>query len=430
MKAIIFAAAFLLPSIALSQSRAYANTANGEELSIKIVDGADSTDYYITLHENAPHINHVKDVPRFSIQGKEHKFYMGIGVNIKGVATYDFGDPISNPNLFTTSAIPMNTAPGNGAQYNFSAQQSNVYLNVVAFPNAKNQIGAYVSMNFMNSDYNPMLQHAYLKYRDVTAGYTYSIFTNAAAAPATIDYEGPNSFTAVIHGMISYEPYFGPKKEWRAGVALDLPANSFTNGSQTATVTQRVPDIPFYIQRSWAGGSGWLRLSGIIRNLYYRNLESQKNVDKIGWGVKASGSTPIAGGLSAYYQAVYGKGIASYIQDLTGCGMDLMPKGDSQSTLTPVKAWAGFGALQYNFTPNLFCTALYSHVRTYADSYNSTSSPWGVSYKYAQYILGNVFYNVNSIVQVGVEYIYGRRVNYDGTQAHDNRVEAMLQVSF
>lgn len=56
--------------------------------------------------------------------------------------------------------------------------------------------------------------------------------------------------------------------------------------------------------------------------------------------------------------------------------------------------------------------------------------PWGSSYKYAQYILGNVFYNVNSIVQVGLEYIYGRRMNYDGTQSHDNRLEAMLQVSF
>lgn len=45
-------------------------------------------------------------------------------------------------------------------------------------------------------------------------------------------------------------------------------------------------------------------------------------------------------------------------------------------------------------------------------------------------MVGNVFYNINSIVQVGAEYIYGRRVDFDGSQAHDNRVEAMLQVSF
>ena len=428
MKKILFIASLLLPAAAIAQQPD--PSADEEELDVKVVNGSDTTDYYITMHENAPHINNLKDVPRFAIRGKENKFYMGLGVNIKGVATYDFGSPISNPNLFTTSAIPMNMDPGNGGQFKLSAQQSNVYLNVVALPGTKNQIGAFVSMNFLNSGYSPMLQHAYLKYRDITAGYTYSIFTNAAAGPATIDYEGPNSFTAVIHGMIAYEPSFGRKKEWKAGIALDMPNESYTNAEHTATVTQRVPDIPFYIQRSWAGGAGWLRLSGIVRNLYYRDLTAQKNVDKVGWGIKASGSTPIIGGLSAYYQAAYGKGIASYIQDLTGCGMDLMPVGDNTTSLKPVKAWGGFGALQYNFTPNLFCTALYSHVRTYAERYTGTSSPWGDSYKYAQYILGNVFYNVNSIVQVGLEYIYGRRVNYDGTQAHDNRLEAMLQVSF
>lgn len=48
----------------------------------------------------------------------------------------------------------------------------------------------------------------------------------------------------------------------------------------------------------------------------------------------------------------------------------------------------------------------------------------------SQYVGDNMFYNINSIVQVGVEYDYGRRVNYDGRQAHDNRLQAMLQVSF
>lgn len=401
-----------------------------ENISIKILEYKDSTDTYITMHENAPQVKSTRDVPRFTLHGKEGKFYLGIGANIKTVANYDFGHPISNPNLFTTSAIPMTQDPGNGAMFKFNAQQSNIYLNVVALPGSKNQLGAYVSINFMGNGYAPSLQHAYLKYRGITAGYTYSLFTDAAAAPATIDYEGPNGFACVIHGNIYYEQPFGKHHEWKAGIGLDMPNESFTNATHTATVSQRVPDIPFYIQRSWAKGAGWLRLSGIIRNLYYRDEIAGKNVDKVGWGIKASGMTPIYGGLSAYYQALYGKGIASYIQDLTGCGMDLMPNAGNPGELNPVKAWAGFGALQYNFSPSVYCTAIYSHVRTYDSPYADSSVAWKSGYKYAQYVLGNVFWNVNSIVQLGMEYIYGRRVNYDGTQAHDNRVEAMLQVSF
>lgn len=414
----------------LQTSAQSAGSANDEDISVRIVEYKDSTDTYITLHENAPKIKGTPDVPRFAVHGKEGKYYMGIGANIKAVALYDFGSPLTSDNLFVTSAIPMNTPPGNGGEFRFSAQQSNIYLNVVALPGTKNQLGAYVSINFLGSGYAPSLQLAYLKYRGFTAGYNYSLFTDASASPATIDYEGPNAFTCQIHGNIYYEHPFGTKKEWKAGIGIDMPANSFTNATHTSTVTQRVPDIPFYIQRSWADGKGWLRLSGIVRNLYYRNETAQKNIDRVGWGIKASGMTPVVGGLTAYYQAVYGKGIASYIQDLGGTGMDLMPDPDNASRLDPVKAWGAFGALQYNFSPTVFCTAIYSHVRTYADSYTDSSVPWKTGYKYAQYVLGNVFWQVNPIVQVGLEYIYGRRVDFDRSQAHDNRLQAMLQVSF
>lgn len=398
---------------------------------IRIMHPGDSL--YETLHQNAPHVYNIPDVPRFALLGKEGKFYMGIGANIVTEGVYDFGAPISSDVMFTTSGIPVNNAPGNGAQFRFSAQQSNVYINVVALPGNKNQLGAYVSINFVNGksgNYTPNLNHAYLKYRGITAGYTYSLFSDAGAAPTTIDYEGVNAFTCVTHGMIGYERSFGRNNGWKAGVGIDMPAYSATNAAQTASVTQRVPDIPFYIQKNWAGGNGWFRVSGLIRNLYYRNLAAQKNIDVVGWGIKGSGKTPIIGGLSGCWQAVYGKGIASYIQDLGGLGMDLAPDPTNSSILNPVKVWAAYGGLQYNFSPKWFCSAAYGHVRTYDHPYSDSSSDWKTGYKYAQYAVANVFCNVNSIVQVGLEYLYGRRMDYSGLQAHDNRIEAMLKVSF
>ena len=121
----------------------------------------DSSRYYSTLHENAPHIFNEPDVLRFALLGKEGKFYMGIGANIKGVAVYDFGHPVSNPNDFAPSQIPMHIQPGNGAHFQISAQQSSVYLNVVALPGTKNQLGAFVSLNFRGDNYGPLLNHAY-----------------------------------------------------------------------------------------------------------------------------------------------------------------------------------------------------------------------------------------------------------------------------
>lgn len=416
--------------LALPVLRMAAAGPEDEKIIIEFVEHNDTSEYYMNLHENAPHLVNVKDVPRFAIVGKDKKFYMGIGANIKTVGEFDFGNPVSNPNMFITEAIPMHQAPGNGGQFRVTAQQSNLYLNVLALPGSKHQLGAYVSMSFLNNGYNPYLQHAYMKYAGITAGYTFSIFTDGAACAPTIDYEGPNALTAVVHGMVSYQHNFGKDKMWSAGVGVDMPTASVTTSDATASVTQRVPDVPFYLQRSWADGHGWLRLSGIVRNILYRDLSAGKNKDCVGWGVKLSGTSPIAGGLSAYYQAVYGEGICSYIQDLTGCGMDLMPSAGNPGKLDAVKSWAGYLGLQYDFSPKMFCTFTYSHVRTYADKYNDSSTPWGEGYRYAQYIATNVFYNINSIVQVGAEYLYGRRVNYSGLQAHDNRFEAMLQVSF
>ena len=278
----------------------------------------------------------IPDVPRFAVLGKEHKFYMGIGANVKAIGVYDAGNPIADPNSFITSAIPMEIEPGNGGKFSLSAQQSNFYINVVALPGTKNQLGAYVDIAFAGQNYAPVLNHAYLKYRDITAGYTFSIFSDKSAAPTTIDWQGVNAFTGAKMGMISYEPRFGKNKAWRVGVGLDMPNISITNADHTVQVNQRVPNIPFYIQRYWADGKGWLRLSGLVRNLYYRDLNANKNVDKIGWAVKASGKTPIYGGLTAMYQANYGKGVASYIQDLGGLGMDLMPDPKNSGELKPI----------------------------------------------------------------------------------------------
>lgn len=401
-----------------------------EKVSSSLFVQGDTLGMHEALRQNMPQAYNVPGLPRFAIFGKEGKFYLGIGGQVKVTAGYDLGDVIDDPNCFTTSALPMNGAPGNGGKFQISAQQSSLFVNMVALPGTANQIGAYVSVNFMGESYAPSIVQAYLKYRGITAGYAFSLFSDMAAAPPTIDYEGPNAFTALPHTVLYYEKPFGRKKEWKAGVGVEQPANSFTLATKTLSVNQRVPDIPAYIQYSWNNGKGWLRFSAMLRNLYYRDLITAHNVDRIGWGVKASGSTPIVGNLTAYYQAVYGKGISSYIQDLNGMGMDLMPSATDLGKLNPIKAWGAYGGLQYNFSKSVFCSATYSHVRTYVPRYAGTDSPWGEQYRYAQYVVANVFWNINSLIQTGVEYLYGRRVNYNGDQSHDNRIQAMLSLNF
>ena len=394
-----------------------------------VFNRADSALVYQFLLDNSPS-ELGSNVPRFAVMGKDHSYYIGIGGNIKTTVSYDFGNPMDNPNEFIVSSIPMTRRRGDGGLVQFCAQQTSLFLNFVGLPGSDNQFSAFIGANLLGDSYAPALQYAYMRYRGFEVGYDKTLFADPASTPPTIDYEGPNASSSVGNCVLDYSFSFGKKKEWSAGVGAELPMYSVTDadGYGAYKVNQRVPDIPVFLRWSWNGGDSWLRLSGVLRNMLYNNPLSGKNVDKIGWGVQLSGSAEVTPWLTTYYQALYGKGIASYIQDLTGCGMDMMPSATDPNVLNTVKAWGAYGGLQFNICPKVFATATYSHVRTYA---NDCVMPTGDSlYRYAQYAVGNVFWNINSLLQAGVEYIYGRRVNYDGSQAHDSRLQVSLQLSF
>lgn len=426
---VALSALFMTAGIATAQTHP-THSATGKANTL--FNTSDSVKVYERLHENAPEEFAFSGVPKFAIMGKDESFYLGIGGYMKATAGYDFGHPTGNPNEFITSGIPMSVAPGNEGKFMISAMQSHLFLNFVGLPGSDNEFGAFLGMNFLN-DYAPVLQFAFMKYRGIKAGYDYTMFSDPASQAPTVDYEGPNASTGIQTALVNYTASFGKDERWKAGAGFELPNVSMTDGARAVAVDQRVPSIPAFVQYRWGSDlNSWVRLSAIVRNMLYNDQASGKNVDKVGWGIELSGSAAVAPGLTTYYQGVYGKGIASYIQDLSDLGMDMAPAPGRPSVLNTVKVWGAYGGLQYNFTDNVFMSACYSHVRTYIPEYGSEGAAvaWGDQYKYAQYVTANVFWNINSLLQTGVEYIYGRRVDYSGARAHDNRIQAMLQLSF
>lgn len=396
----------------------------------------DSVAVYDALMANAPS-EFGSHVPRFAVIGKDRSFYIGLGGMVKAIVSYDFGNTMDHANEFYTSHIPFSRRPGDGGRIQFSAQQTALFLNFVGLPGSDNEIGAFIGANLLGDGYAPALQYAYIRYRGIKAGYDKTLFSDPAAVPPSIDYEGVSSSCAIGNALVNYTCTFGKKKEWSAGVGIELPMYSATdaaalgteNPGAAYTVTQRVPDIPAFIQWSWADGSSWLRASAIVRNLLYHNPMADKNVDKVGWGVQLSGTASITPWPTAYYQGVYGKGVASYIQDLCDGGMDLLPSASNLSVLNTVKTWGAYGALQFNICPSVFASASYSHVRNYVDG--NVFDFDGYQYRYAQYVGANVFWDINNVLQAGVEYIYGRRIGAShAQQGHDNRIQASLQLSF
>lgn len=384
---------------------------------------------YNIFVDNSPKTFRVPGAPRFAIEGKDRKFYLGIGGTLKGTLSYDWGNPIPNAYNFTTSEIPMQQRPGDGGLVQFSAATSSLFLNFVALPGSKHQLGVYFNFNLTGNgnNYGFNLYYAYIKYMGFTVGYDFSLFSDMGAIPPSIDNEGPSALTAIPNGVIDYRHSFN--SHWSAGIGAELPMASATVNDRTYLVSQRVPDFPAYVQYSWNKGGSWVRLSGIVRNMMYRDVPAAKNRDCVGWGVKMSGSASLTPFLTAYYQAAYGKGITSYFQDLYEGGLDMVPDG-SEGRLRAVKAWGGYIGFQYNISPTVYATTTYSQLRNYAPRYAGGTTAWGEQYRYAQYALANVMWNIKPWLATGIEYIYGRKVDMNGLARHDNRIQTMLQVTF
>lgn len=406
-------------------------THQNRPLSILVGEVADSVAVMNAFIENSPADFRLPNAPRFAIVGKNEKFYLGFGGYVKGTMSFDWGAPINNYNEFITSDIHT-PIPGNGAQFGLSAQQSDIFINMVALPNNPNKVGFYLDFIFLGNGYLPQVRQAYVSWRGIEMGYGFSLFTDLAADPTTIDYEGPNAFTVVINAKFDYRHTFG--KHFGIGIGAELPMASYTDGLHTTTVSQRIPDIPMYVQWNF-GNNNRIRLSGLIRNMQYRNDVLGKNKNILGGGLQLSGNFNICNKLIGYYQVAAGKGMTSYFEDVTGDGYDLAPSPTDPAKLEAVKAWGGYLGLQYNWSSKVYSNLIYSHLRLYTPNYgdgtfNGSSYDWNSQYQYAQYAVANVFYNINSMFSWGLEYLYGRRVNYNGSSAHDNRLQTMLQVTF
>ena len=361
--------------------------------------------------------------PRFLFLDKQGKVALGIGGYLKASAMYDMDGAIPS-NGFTTYDIPVPFDPAQRQRFGATANHSTIFLKMVTQKTRFGRVIVYMQGNFTgnNGGYGFKMSQAYVSVGNVTLGLARSTFADGPAMAPTVDDEGPSGQVTRKNMLVKYTtPSY---RGLSAALSVELPSITMTTGTEAASISQRVPDIPAYVQYAWNGGASHLRLSGIYRGISYRDLKSGRNEIASGWGVQLSGLGKIVGGLGFFGHYTYGKGIATYVNDLGGDGFDLIPS-ETAGRLKPAAVSGWTAGLQYNFNPKFFVSASYSQANLFKASGMGTDT-----YRYAQYAVVNAFYNVWGDLQLGLEYIHGARHDYSGLSGHANRVDAMLQFSF
>lgn len=362
--------------------------------------------------------------PRFLFLDKKGSVALGIGGYLKAVGMYDFDGAVDN-NDYYTNLIPVPSDPSLRQRFGATAAHSTIFLKLVTSPTRVGRVIVYIQTNFTGNGgkYGLVLKQAYVTVGRVTLGKARSTFADGPAMAPTVDDQGPAGQVSAKNMMVQYAT--SDFKGFSAAISAELPSASYTTGSSSKSIAQRFPDIPLYVQYAWDKGASHVRLSGMLRELAYRDLVADKNHLVTGWGVQLSAVANIAGGLKFFGHYTYGRGIADYINDLSGEGFDLIPDAGRPGRLKAPASTGWTAGLQYNFTDKFFMSGSYSRAQLYG-----TSGMDGDTYRYGQYIAANAFYNVWGDLRLGVEYLHGTRKDISGLSGKSNRIEAMLQYSF
>ena len=379
----------------------------------------DIHNFYTMMKEAFPLAYNDPAAPRFIFFDDNKNFIFGVGGYVQLSGVYDFNG-VEDYNFFTTSTIAMKGHQP-GASYGMTIGQSRLFFKLVGNTDV-GRLVSYIEMEFQGPQNTPKLQQAFVQFKGFTLGQAWSTFGDMTAVPTTIDEEGPSSGIEIRQPMLRYTYHINDR--WQSSLALEYAKASYTTGKNAESIRQKVPDIPLNVRYTMKNGSH-VQVGAILRNIGYKNVVKDKDKIRTGWGVMGSGKLNITSSTSFLFQAEYGKGIANYIQDISGIGYDLIPTANDNGNLKAPGMWGLFGAFQHNWNPKLYSTITYSHARLEA-----RGSLGGDTYKYAQYAGANLLWNFTEFGTTGIEYVFGRRNNFNHDYGNASRINAMIQYRF
>jgi hypothetical protein len=346
---------------------------------------------------------------------------------------YDFKR--MNPDFRATlrpSQIPIACpAPGCGkeGEWVFSARQSS--FGVRSFiPTAWGELRTDLSFDLFGSDGSTSIHwlSIWAELDRFGAGQTYSNFMDIDVFPSTIDYWGPSGMVFVRNPQLRYKAW--GKDGMSVAVALEAPNSALDTGKISEvspdfgagfTGWNRLPDLT----ASWRmdHDKGHFRAAAILRQVGYQNTttaDGEPSGHEAGYGLNLTGTYKVFGKDQFNAGLVWGKGIASYMND---GGVDLAPSSSLQAEAVESLGWL----LYYNHWWNdKWSSALgYS-----AHQQSTTDGQTASAFRRGSYANLNLLHMPMKNVLTGLELVWGEFEQKDGQSEVDYRLQFSTKVTF
>ncbi len=350
-------------------------------------------------------------------------------VRVGGYAKLDMiydTSSIGTPDAFVTSAIPVPAPHDNSGNFNMQARQTRFSLDIRRPTIFDETMRFYFENDFYgggNGAYGFRLRQAYGQLGNTYAGFGWSAFADTDALPDTLDFEGPGGAIAPRQAGIHQFIRLGENSSLT--VAAEQPSSEVSAYEPISNLrgTQHMPDLILAArtEHDW----GHLQLGGVLRQLGYSDDEQNRRV--LGGGAQLTGSFK-TGTFSSYsdllmFGANWGKGIARYLADTGGLGLDAVVGPDGR--LYALTGWGTYAAYTHYWSSNWRSNLVYGVARI-------QQSPWLTTSDFHQsnYGAANLLWSPVATLTVGLELLHGRLLEQNNRYNDDTRIQGSLQYSF
>ncbi|TVQ34749.1 MAG: hypothetical protein EA370_10190 [Wenzhouxiangella sp.] len=283
----------------------------------------------------------------------------------------------------------------------------------------------------------PRLRHFFGEWGSLLAGQTDTLFMDGDVFPNTIDAWGPTGMVFYRNAQLRWTPLRTEHSHF--ALALERPSDDIDPGNLRlfpglegveVQDDEKLPD--FTAQFRYSSDWGHVQLGGILRRVGFELRQSSSEPwvsgSETGWGINLSSAIALDGNNRLLLQAVYGEGIASYMND---GGMDLAPSARFEagavssldSTAVPLLGIMAYYDHWWN--PRWSSSIGYSFTRV-----DNTNFQAPDAFSKGEYASLNLLHYPNQRVMLGAELMWGQRENNDGGSDDAFRFQFSVKYSF
>ncbi|QDT45720.1 hypothetical protein Pan241w_58480 [Gimesia alba] len=330
---------------------------------------------------------------------------MKLGGFVKADFIYDF-NPIDSTDSFVTTSIPVDAPPRTNAR--FHARQSRLSFDTRWLSDDR-IIRIYVEGDFFSEGDRFRLRHAFGESGRLLVGRTWTTFTDVAAAPATLDFEGSVSNVNRRQAQARWTQTIFHDDLKLALAVEDTDFIIETPFGVTGEPRKPSPDFVGHLRLDRERAQ--FQVASLFRVVGFQPT-GKSVITKSAWGLNFTGVILATDKTKVYSQIVFGEGIGSY-RDLP----DAAPTAANQSGLMPLFGW--MVGVTHDWNDSLSSNFTYAENRLGTTAFQNPNDVEATTY-----LAANLIWSPLDRVKVGVEYLYGTRENVNGAMGDAHRLQA------